>query len=323
MEHPHNTSRAEAERLLGISEKLLLNRDLNGSREFALLAQEAEPLLDGPDQILAVTQVLLAADKRINNHHDWYAILQLERRSDDLELIKKQFRRLAFLLHPDKNRYAFSDTAFKLVADAWAALSDSKKKFLFDNELGLYSKIDLVATKKQREFQKQQPPPPKQRQKDQDHQTFPVRRGSPPASTGGEKETSSFWTACPYCYNLYEYPRDYEGCCLRCQNCERAFSAVAIPEMPPLVPGKEAYNCCWGFFPMGFTVSGSEVGKSGGFPVWVPPTFSTGGTATTEPAVWPSGGNGGGFVNVAEVNVTPAGTMAKKKRGRPRKVVQV
>ena len=141
-----NTSRAEAERLLGVSEKLLQNRDLNGSRDFAVLAQETEPLLDGSDQILAVVDVLLAAERRINNHHDWYSILQVDTRCDDQELIKRQYRRLALLLHPDKNKFAFADQAFKLVAQAWAVLSDSIKKPLYDNELNLYSKIDLTTT---------------------------------------------------------------------------------------------------------------------------------------------------------------------------------
>ena len=113
-----NPNRIEAERLLGIAEKLLQSRDLNGSREFAVLAQETEPLLEGSDQILAVIDVLLAAEKRVNNHHDWYAILQVDRRCDDFEFIKKQYRRLALLLHPDKNRFFFADHAFKIVADA-------------------------------------------------------------------------------------------------------------------------------------------------------------------------------------------------------------
>ena len=92
-----NTSRAEAERLLGVSEKLLQNRDLNGSRDFAILAQETEPFL-------------------------------------------------ALILHPDKNKFAFADQAFKLVAQAWAVLSDSIKKPLYNNELNLFSKIDLTTT---------------------------------------------------------------------------------------------------------------------------------------------------------------------------------
>ena len=79
MEDPN---RVEAGRLLGIFWKLLQTWDLTGSRYFAILAQETEPLLDGLDQILAV-------EKRMNNHHDRYSILQLDCQSDDQELIKR------------------------------------------------------------------------------------------------------------------------------------------------------------------------------------------------------------------------------------------
>ncbi|KAG5602949.1 hypothetical protein H5410_034319 [Solanum commersonii] len=36
----------------------------------------------------------------------------------------------------------------------------------------------------------------------------------------------SFWTACPYCYLMYEYPLEYVDCTLRCQKCKRAFQAL-------------------------------------------------------------------------------------------------
>ncbi|GAV66830.1 DnaJ domain-containing protein [Cephalotus follicularis] len=234
-----NPNRAEAERLLGIAEKLLQQRDLNGSRDFAILAQETEPLLDGSDQILAACDVLLAGEKRINNHRDWYSILQLDRRSDDQDSIKKQYRRLALLLHPDKNKFAFADHAFKLVADAWAVLSDLPKKSLYDNELSLFSRIDLASTVK-----------------------LPVRR-TPQQQQQQQQQNlrlSSFWTLCPYCYLLYEYPRVYEDCCLKCQNCKRSFHAVLVKSMPQLVPGQEAYYCGWGCFPLG----GQEARGRGG-----------------------------------------------------------
>ncbi|XP_059636463.1 uncharacterized protein LOC132278641 [Cornus florida] len=318
--------RVEAERLLGIADKLLQGRDLSGSRDFAILAQETEPLLDGSDQILAVADVLLAADRRINNHHDWYSILQVDRRSDEVDLIKRQYRRLALLLHPDKNKFAFADSAFKLVADAWAVLSDPAKKSLYDNELSLFTKVDLVAMKHQKG--NQQFRQSERDNQDQVQRKLPVRRGhtAAAANSGGAKrrsedaKLSSFWTACPYCYNLYEYPRVYEGCCLRCQNCQRAFHAAQIPSLPPLVPGKEAYSCCWGFFPLGF----SEGGKSAGFPNWMPPMFQAAGN-TSEPAAAaqpPNGGavDGAGFVDISGGNVTPAEPVARK-RGRPRKNV--
>ncbi|KAJ7965811.1 DnaJ domain-containing protein [Quillaja saponaria] len=317
-----NPNRAEAERLLGMAEKLLQSRDFNGSREFAVLAQETEPLLEGSDQIVAVVEVLLAADRRLNNYHDWYAILQVDRRSEDLDFIKKQYRRLALLLHPDKNRFSLADHAFKLVADAWAVLSDQGKKSLYDKELSLFSKVDLGG------------PDLAQQGK------LPVRRGTPVGrnSSNSTKEDyprtrlSTFWTACPYCYFLYEYPRVYEGCCLKCQNCQRSFHGVMIQSLPPMVRGQEAYYCCWGVFPMGYMIDNLETGGKGGatatetpptgFPNWMQPVYSgnqqqenarnnaepqTAATAGLKPAI------------VVDVSNGSASIPTKRKRGRPRK----
>ncbi|XP_062164862.1 uncharacterized protein LOC133871422 [Alnus glutinosa] len=300
-----NPNRAEAERLLGIAEKLLQTRDLTGSRDFAILAQETEPLLEGSDQILAVADVLLAAEKRINNHHDWYAILQLDRRSDDQDLIKKQYRRLALLLHPDKNKFPLADQAFKLVADAWAVFNDRSKKSLYDNELSLFSKVDLAAQQSKLPVRRSQHPGDKRSQQN---------RESPEDQ---RLRLSSFWTMCPYCYNLYEYPRVYEGCCLRCQNCRRGFHAVLIPSLPPQVSGQEAYYCCWGVFPMGFAIGNSDnVAKSAavaesGYPNWMPPLFH-------QAPPQGSGGNGARPPLVQAENVSASG-FPPKKRGRPRK----
>jgi hypothetical protein len=233
--------------------------------------------LEGSEQILAVADVLLSAEKRINNHHDWYSILQISQKTDDSELVKKQYRRLALLLHPDKNRYPFADHAFKLVADAWAVLSDTCKKTLYDNELSLFSKIDLSTSGKLPVRRSQRPVGHK---KAENLKTNVNNVSNQQEGQGQRAKLSSFWTACPYCYILYEYPRVYENCCLRCQNCQRGFHAVLIPSLPPLVPGQESYYCCWGFFPLGFTLgiagSGEKNGGGGaGFPNWMPPVFGT------------------------------------------------
>lgn len=246
------TSRAEAERLLGIAEKLLEEKDLNAARDFALLAQETEPLLDGSDKIMAIADVLIAADKQINDnhHHHWYAILQIDiHRNDDSELIRQQYRRLALLLHPDKNKFPFAGSAFKLVGDAWDVLSDSSKKTAYDEKLFEFLKVDLDAMRNQREKEDQNP-----------REKMPVRRNPVKEGAAETPPSENIWTPCPYCYNLFEYPRVFDGYCVRCANCERAFQVVAIPpeSMPPLVPGKEAYYCSWAYFPMGFTVANSD-----------------------------------------------------------------
>ncbi|KAL4331861.1 hypothetical protein GQ457_07G024170 [Hibiscus cannabinus] len=333
-------NRAEAIRLLGIAEKLLQSRDFNGSRDFAILAQETEPLLDGSDQILAIADVILAAEKRINNHQDWYSILQIDGRSDDNDLIKKQYRRLALLLHPDKNKFPFADHAFKLVADAWALLSNSLKKSVYDKELSLFTRIDL-SSGGDGSNQAGKLPVTRKGQNQERGQYW-----MPNANTQNENQrskSSTFWTACPYCYRLFEYPRAYEGCCLRCQNCEKAFHAVDIPTLPPLVPGKEAYYCCWAFFPLGF-VSGSpeSEGKAPtGFPNWMHPTYSevpphegernggngqatplTAAAATPQPPPPPTTA-ARVIENTSTAAVFSSGNVSNsgpKKRGRPRKI---
>ncbi|CAN4126326.1 unnamed protein product [Withania somnifera] len=71
---------------------------------------------------------------------------------------------------------------------------------------------------------------------------------------GAGNKMPSFWTACPYCLIMYEYSVDYIGCNLRCQNCKKAFQAVAIASPPPIIDGKEVNFCSWGFMPFGLSV---------------------------------------------------------------------
>lgn len=347
-----NATRAEAERLLGISEKLLQNRDLMGSKEFAILAQETEPLLEGSDQILAIIDVLIASEKRVNNNPDWYSILQIDRRSDDLDLIKKQYRRLALLLHPDKSRFHFADHAFKLVADAWAVLSDPVKKSHYDKDLSFFARVDLSV--------------PGWVQQDK----LPVRRTTGPGPVNGPgarnsaasareevaadvRRNATFWTTCPYCYRLYEFPKAYEGFCLRCPNssCDKSFHGVNVPSLPPLVPGQEAYYCCWGFFPMGFVLGNDGAEEKRAEPELVPeivvqpdepvpvPISVQGASGSSlpnwMPAPVPVENGGNNVVSVTATVTTPARVTTRsgavtggvsngvatgpKKRGRPRK----
>ncbi|KAK1386258.1 hypothetical protein POM88_023993 [Heracleum sosnowskyi] len=68
------------------------------------------------------------------------------------------------------------------------------------------------------------------------------------------EEPASFWTACPYCYYMYEYAGIYEECTLRCQNCRKAFHAARIEAPPAVTDGEDAYSC-WGSFPFGVSMS--------------------------------------------------------------------
>ncbi|XP_068643005.1 uncharacterized protein [Aristolochia californica] len=233
------TSRSDAVRFLSIAEKLLIAQDLIGSKKFALQAIDADPLLDGVDQIVAVADVLLAAEKRVNNHYDWYAVLKLDASSGsavDLDTIKKKYRKLALLLHPDKNKNAGADSAFKLVADAWSVLSDPTKRTLYDKERKIALRFGSAGRER-----------PTRAQSKADS----ASASAPASAAEADRGSENFWTGCPYCCYMYEYARVYENCNLKCQNCHRPFRASEVKNLPQTVPGMNAYYCNWGFFPMG------------------------------------------------------------------------
>ncbi|XP_031262288.1 uncharacterized protein LOC116120477 [Pistacia vera] len=138
----NGSNREEAERWLITAEKVLSARDFHGARTFAIRARESDPRFDAPNHVLAVADTIIAAEPIINTVngnqvHDWYAILQLARFTQSSELIATQFRKLALLLSPERNRLPYSDLCFKLVTDAWSVLSNPSRKIMYDTELQL------------------------------------------------------------------------------------------------------------------------------------------------------------------------------------------
>ncbi|KAK5021560.1 Chaperone protein dnaJ [Exophiala sideris] len=61
----------------------------------------------------------------------FYEILSIEKTSTDAE-IKKAYRKISLLTHPDKNGYDGADEAFKMVSRAFQILSDAEKKSRYD-----------------------------------------------------------------------------------------------------------------------------------------------------------------------------------------------
>ncbi|XP_059307837.1 uncharacterized protein LOC132059279 [Lycium ferocissimum] len=155
MEHPFfinnnpQTTRPEAIRWLSISEKLLTNRDLIGSKSFATRARESDPTLSpATDQILTIVDTLIAGDKRINNHHfDYYSILQIpNNQTQNSDFINEQYRRLNVVLNPQNNSFPFADQAFRLIVDAFSVLSNPLRKSMYDKELGFFVNLYPVAS---------------------------------------------------------------------------------------------------------------------------------------------------------------------------------
>ncbi|AED94228.1 Chaperone DnaJ-domain superfamily protein [Arabidopsis thaliana] len=85
-----------------IAERKLSENDYNGAKKFINKAQNLYPKLDG-----------------------------LKTSVDDDQL-KKQYKKLALLLHPDKYNLNGAEGAFKPVTEAWCMLSDKVKRTSYD-----------------------------------------------------------------------------------------------------------------------------------------------------------------------------------------------
>jgi DnaJ-domain-containing protein 1 len=65
---------------------------------------------------------------------DYYRVIGVERDASEAE-IKRSFRKLAVLYHPDKNPTHEAETLFKEINEAYEILSDPDKKFRYDQLL--------------------------------------------------------------------------------------------------------------------------------------------------------------------------------------------
>ncbi|KAL6982456.1 hypothetical protein U1Q18_044316 [Sarracenia purpurea var. burkii] len=222
-------NKEEAFRAKEHAEKRFSERDFTGAKNLALKAQMLYPELEGISQMVATFGVYIASEVKVNGEIDLYSVLGLKPSVDKAKL-KKQYKKMAVLLHPDKNKTVGADGAFKLVSEAWTLLSDSNKR----------SSYDLRRNK----------------------QVAPgvARTNLSSVHTGGGGVTGfdncsnfsvshgldTFWTVCTSCQVQYEYLRKYLNKRLSCKNCRGIFIAVETGRAP--VNGSFPYSP-WPYVP--------------------------------------------------------------------------
>ncbi|KAK6913822.1 DnaJ domain [Dillenia turbinata] len=229
-------NKEEAIRAKGIAEKKMLDKDFAGAQRVALRAQRLYPDLENISQLLAVCDVHCSAEKKIfGNEMDWYGVLQVEQSADEAS-IKKQYRKLALLLHPDKNKFSGAEAAFKLIGEAQRLLLDKEKRTLYDvkHKASFRPAASNRAPAPQpanNNFNaRKQPsvhnapcaPPPFTSFNAQQRQT---QQQTQPGIPNG---LQTFWTVCPFCSVRYQYYIAVLNRALRCQSCMKPFIAHDI-----------------------------------------------------------------------------------------------
>ncbi|KAK9691258.1 hypothetical protein RND81_09G185100 [Saponaria officinalis] len=159
------------------------------------------PELEGIAQMIATFDIYVASEGKVNGEVDFYSVLGLKP-SADRSMIKKQYKKLAVLLHPDKNQTVGADGAFRLVSEAWTYLSDKTKRASYD----LKRNVQLSSTI--------------------------VTGASFPEYCGKSSIPPTFWTVCTSCQVQYEYLRKYVNKRLSCKNCRGTFMAVELGTAP-------------------------------------------------------------------------------------------
>ncbi|XP_022716074.1 meiotically up-regulated gene 184 protein-like [Durio zibethinus] len=221
----------EAIRAKELAEKKLAELDAAGAKRFALKAQNLYPQLDGLSQLLATLDIYIFADKKMNGEVDWYRVLGVHPYADE-DTIRKHYRKLALILHPDKNKSVGADGAFKILSEAWNLLSNKAKRLAYDQKLrGIYTNV----------LNGQSSSSTVKTSRNGFHNFFngntsntSYQNGatySKPAPPHSER-TDTFWTTCNSCKMRYEYYRVYVNLNLPCVFCGMLFLAVETPDPP-------------------------------------------------------------------------------------------
>ncbi|CAH9135884.1 unnamed protein product, partial [Cuscuta epithymum] len=92
----------EALRAKAEAERRFLENDFVGAKMSALKAETLCPGLEGIAQMVLTYGVHSASQIRINGEIDLYAVLGLDPSAEKAK-VKKQYKKMSALLHPDKN----------------------------------------------------------------------------------------------------------------------------------------------------------------------------------------------------------------------------
>lgn len=215
-------NKEEAIRAMQLAEKKMQSNDFTGALKIAQKAQRLFPDLENISQLLAVCEVHCSAQVKISTtDKDWYKILQIEQTVDAVT-IKKQYRKLSLLIHPDKNKFAGAEAAFKMISEANMVLSDQAKRSNYDMKYRVA--LRTPAPKPSIHQSNRTSSVQQQYGATNNLQNFP-RAQYAAQYPYPQAHSPTFWTCCPFCSVRYQYYKDYVNKQLLCQSCFKNFIA--------------------------------------------------------------------------------------------------
>ncbi|XP_028759853.1 uncharacterized protein LOC114718644 [Neltuma alba] len=223
-------NKEEALRAKVIAEKKMESKDFIGARKIALKAQQLYPDLENITQMLIICDVHCSAEQKLfGNEMDWYGILQVGRSADEA-MIKKQYRKFALQLHPDKNKFSGAEAAFKLIGEAQRVLLDKNKRAILDMKY----KVPMNRTTKPyhppQKFHTNVSAGVQNNVRANFPNMNPQKQQQPRQSTqqGPNGSRPTFWTACPFCNSRYEFHFEAVNRSVSCHTCHRPFIAYLL-----------------------------------------------------------------------------------------------
>ncbi|WCJ19063.1 DNAJ heat shock N-terminal domain-containing protein [Euphorbia peplus] len=232
----------EALKAKEIAEKKFFAKDLAGARRFALKAQSLYPGLEGIPQMVATLDVYISAEDKVGGEADWYRILGVDPNADD-EAVRKQYRKLALMLHPDKNKSVGADGAFKFISEAWSMLSDKSRRFMYDQKRRntfVPAKFSTPAAAAAAASSSKAPGPTGPfnftKPTAKAPKSTPRTNQSSTTASSQKSKPNTFWTVCHRCNMQYEYLRVYLNHDLLCPNCHEPFLAIETAPPPSNAP---------------------------------------------------------------------------------------
>jgi DnaJ-domain-containing protein 1 len=123
----------EAKKLINLAEESFKHGNLDAAVKLAVKAMYCDPEVSN-DTIAHLSAYMIHKAMSLEQR-TWYKVLGVQQTGSDQATIKKQYKKMALLVHPDKNKSVAAESAFKFVKQAWDVLSDPEKKKDYDFNL--------------------------------------------------------------------------------------------------------------------------------------------------------------------------------------------